>query len=714
MIIKSNSYNENSFRNIQNNLIKQKQKFNNNNITNDNISSHKIFVNKKLFTFTNNKINVSKKKPITDTNTTSNTSTSRERNSNNKIPLSPFFLHSPKISNNNLTNKQKKKIKKKNTYYTPKKNKKDLSQYSTLAKKNINNNKYYYKYENKNKNKHVIHDYLDKNNSKQSTTKILDFIKKKKKFELSFTSPIPKNKKSNNSSIETSYFKTDCIRENEDNKINEENSNENEENFLLSDLCFNFNSKQFEDSDFFKNTNLDSFNNSNAFNNNTIIYNTFNNNRNTSRDKIEKEKNYLSPKKTVRNFGVNDLMKLSYNFTMNDIKIKKNNPIRNFTSFSDQKIIKENSIKKSFPFSINNISNLSNKTNINRISFNEQINNNKNKKQIKTNTSRNKFPIQNKLKNKKIDEYYHKINIYENKLIKNKPGIYKVNNNTFNTFYLSKINNNSININSNTSFQGKIENYILGKELGKGSFALVRLSTNKITKEKFAIKIYSKFNLLDFEKRNSVKNEISVLKQLDHENIMKLYEVIDTPKNLYLILEYINGISLNEYMKHLSGMKIKEDKCKKIFYQIVNAINYCKSKNIYHRDIKLENILLINENLVKIIDFGFSIKCPKNTYQKFLCGTPNYMSPEIINKHYYIPEYSDIWSLGVLLFIMLTGNFPFKANTEEVLCRKVNKCEFIIPNFLSQNCHDLIKKMLIVEPNKRISTETILCHEWFS
>ena len=121
MIIKSNSYNENSFRNIQNNLIKQKQKFNNNNITNDNISSHKIFVNKKLFTFTNNKINVSKKKPITDTNTTSNTSTSRERNSNNKKPLSPFFLHSPKISNNNLTNNQGNKIKKKNTYYTPKK-----------------------------------------------------------------------------------------------------------------------------------------------------------------------------------------------------------------------------------------------------------------------------------------------------------------------------------------------------------------------------------------------------------------------------------------------------------------------------------------------------------------------------------------------------------------------------------------------------------------
>ena len=713
MIIKSNSYNENSFRNIQNNLIKQKQKINNNNINNDNMSSHKIFVNKKIFTFSNNKINVSKKKPITDTNTTSNTSTSRERNSNTKISLSPFYLHSPKITNNNLTNNQGNKIKKKNTFYTPKKIKKDSFQYSTLTKKTNNDNNYYYKYENKNKDKKIIHNYLDINNSKQSTTKILDFIKKKKRFELSFTSPVPKNKKSNNSSIETSYFKTDCIRDNEDNKIYEENSNENEENILLSDLCFDFNSKQFEDSDYFKNSNLDSFNNNNTYNN-TIFYNTFNNNRNTSRDIIEKDKNYLSPKKTVRNFGINQLMKLSYNFTMNDIKIKKNNPIRNFTSFSDQKIIKENSIKESFPFSINNISNLSNQINNNGISFNEQNNNIKKINHIKTNTSRYKCPIKNKLKDKKIAEYYNKINIYENKLIKNKPGIHKLNNNTFCLSKKINISNNSININSNTSFQGKIENYILGKELGKGSFALVRLSINKITKEKFAIKIYPKFNLLNFEKRNTVKNEISVLKQLDHENIMKLYEVIDTPKNLYLILEYINGISLIDYMKNLSGMKIKEDKCKKIFYQIVNAINYCKSKNIYHRDIKLENILLVNEKLVKIIDFGFSIKCPKNTYQKFLCGTPNYMSPEIINKHNYIPEYSDIWSLGVLLFIMLTGTFPFKANTEEVLCKKVNKGEFIIPKFLSQKCHDLIKKMLVFEPNKRISTETILCHEWFS
>ena len=194
---------------------------------------------------------------------------------------------------------------------------------------------------------------------------------------------------------------------------------------------------------------------------------------------------------------------------------------------------------------------------------------------------------------------------------------------------------------------------------------------------------------------------------------MKLYEVIDSPKNIYLVLEYIKGISLSDYIKTFPEIRIKEDKCKKIYYQIVKAINYCKLNNIYHRDIKLENILLIDEKIVKIIDFGFSIKCPKKTYQKFLCGTPTYMAPEIINKKYYIPEYSDIWSLGVLLYIMLTGNFPFNANTEEVLCMKINKCDFDIPNYLSVECSNLIKKMFVLEPSKRISTQDILNDKWF-
>ena len=698
-MIKSNSYSENSLGNIQNNLKKGIEEINNNKNNNDNISSHKIYVNKKIFTLSKNKIDVLKKKPNIETNTTSNTSTSREKNSINKTPLSPFSLKSPIISNNKLKNNQVNKIRKLNNYFTPKKSKKITYQYSTLIKKKINN-KNDIKEINNNKNQ-------TQKNSKESIVKILNFIKKKKGFELSFTSPIQKNKKSNNSSIETSFFKTDCIRNNtEENKIKEEYSNENEDNILITDYCLD--SKQFEESDFIKNNNLDSINISNA--NNTITCNIINNNRNSFKGLNEKDKIYFSSRKSVRNFGINQLMKISYNIEMNDNKIKKKNPIRNFTSFSDQKVLNDTSIKDSNAFSISNFNKTSYMNNSNRMSFCEKKNN-LSKNPIKKNISKNKFPISKKTKEKKLEENFHKLNKYENKMIRNKTGIFKIHNNTL--LVSNKINTNNNSLNTNRNLQGKIENYILGKELGKGSFALVRLGINKITKQKFAIKIYPKLNLLDLEKRNSVKNEISVLKQLNHENIMKLYEVIDSPKNIYLILEYINGISLSDYIKKCPELRIKEEKCKEIYFQIIKAINYCKSKNIYHRDIKLENILLIEEKKVKLIDFGFSIKCPKNTYQKFLCGTPTYMSPEIINKYQYIPEYSDIWSLGVLLYIMLTGYFPFKANTEEVLCRKINKGNFDLPNFLSDNSCNLIKKMLVFEPSKRISTENILNDDWF-
>ncbi len=274
-------------------------------------------------------------------------------------------------------------------------------------------------------------------------------------------------------------------------------------------------------------------------------------------------------------------------------------------------------------------------------------------------------------------------------------------------------NNNSQTNNSNKIFNGKIESYILGKELGKGSYATVRLGIHKETKKKYAIKIYSKLSLFDIQKNNIVKNEISILKHLDHDNIMKMYEVIDTPKNLYLILEYINGISLLQYIKQKNEHKIDEKTCKNFFYQIVKGINYCQLKNICHRDIKLENILLVENKKIKIIDFGFGVKSNNNTYHKFFCGTPSYMPPEIINKEKYIAQYSDIWSLGILLYTMLCGNFPFIANNENELFEKINQGNYLIPNYISDKGKKLLKKILVFKPKNRPSTEEILLDEWF-
>ena len=259
-------------------------------------------------------------------------------------------------------------------------------------------------------------------------------------------------------------------------------------------------------------------------------------------------------------------------------------------------------------------------------------------------------------------------------------------------------------------FNGSIENYLITKELGKGSYATVKLAINKTNKNKYAIKIYPRESLIDPQKRNTIKNEIDILKQLDFVNIMKLYEMIDTPKYLYLVMEYINGISLLETIKRDKNHYFEENRAINIFIQVVKGMIYCQSKNICHRDIKLENILIIKNDIIKIIDFGFAVKTNKETYQKLFCGTPSYMSPEIVNKEKYIAQYSDIWSLGILFFAMLYGRFPFRGKNQEELFKKINEANIIFPEDIeiSEQIKVLIKKILITIPTQRLSLNEIL------
>ena len=246
--------------------------------------------------------------------------------------------------------------------------------------------------------------------------------------------------------------------------------------------------------------------------------------------------------------------------------------------------------------------------------------------------------------------------------------------------------------------------------MGKGSYASVKLAINKYNRNKYAIKIYSKKTLLDPQKKSIVNNEIKILKQLDHINIMKLYEVIDTVKYLYLIMEYIDGISLLDKIKKSKEHYFEEQRALKIFIQIVKANIYCQSKNICHRDIKLENILIIKDDIIKLIDFGFAVKTDKETYQNLFCGSPSYMAPEIVNKENYIAQYSDIWSLGVLLFSMLYGRFPFKGQTQKELFEKINEAKVEFPNDIEINdkIKILLLKIFVTIPPQRPSLQEIL------
>ena len=191
---------------------------------------------------------------------------------------------------------------------------------------------------------------------------------------------------------------------------------------------------------------------------------------------------------------------------------------------------------------------------------------------------------------------------------------------------------------------------------------------------------------------------------------MKLYEVIDHTKYLYLVQEYIKGISLLEVLKSEKNHYIEQNRALKLYLQVLNALSYCQSKNINHRDIKLENILVIQDDIIKLIDFGFAIKSNKETYQKLLCGTPSYMAPEIVNKEKYIAQYSDVWSLGILLYTILFGRFPFRAKDDEKLFRLINEGIIVFPEDIPVHGYikNLIKKILNVNPRLRPNIDEII------
>ena len=277
----------------------------------------------------------------------------------------------------------------------------------------------------------------------------------------------------------------------------------------------------------------------------------------------------------------------------------------------------------------------------------------------------------------------------------------------------------TINTTINRNKDNKISHYEIGKVIGKGAYASVKICKNKITQEKFAMKIYEKKILNDNIKKKCILREIEILKKLNHPNIVKLYDTIISDKNILLIQELVNGISLRDfYNKEIRNQRnISEKKYKiltLIFKQIFSAFDYIHKKNIFHRDIKLENILLTKNYEIKIIDFGFGLYNPRNYLQKFFCGTPNYMAPEIIMKKEYDCQKADMWSLGILLYKLFCADFPFKGKDEKDLYRHIIKGKYKIKEYVPDLIKIIIDKILRPKPYQRINCDQILQSHWFN
>ena len=276
---------------------------------------------------------------------------------------------------------------------------------------------------------------------------------------------------------------------------------------------------------------------------------------------------------------------------------------------------------------------------------------------------------------------------------------------------LENINSETLTISN--SYHQNIGNFILGEKLGEGTFGLVRLGTHVLTGEKVAVKILEKSKIIEDSDKNRIEKEIKILKNLRHPNIIQLYCVIQTYTSIYLIMEYANEKELFDYI--VKNKKLSEIESCKFFQQLISGIEYLNKIGIVHRDLKPENILLDSKKkTLKIVDFGLSNTYKKNQLLKTSCGSPCYAAPEMINGEFYKGINIDIWSSGIILFAMLCGFLPFEDEDTEILYKKIIKGNFTIPKFISNQGKDLIKKILTVDPNKRISINEIKCHPWFN
>lgn len=255
--------------------------------------------------------------------------------------------------------------------------------------------------------------------------------------------------------------------------------------------------------------------------------------------------------------------------------------------------------------------------------------------------------------------------------------------------------------------------YRVSKMLGKGSFAEVRLA-NRISDDKLvAIKSFRNNTQSPQQTSRVIQNEIKILKSIDHPNIVKLLDIVVSNDFTHLVLDYCDGLNLYEYMHNRGAKPVSESLARRIFVQLLNAVNYLHLNNIYHRDLKLDNIMIDRSGKVTIIDFGFAIQVNNTTKITSFCGTPFYMAPEIYQMMSYQGHSVDIWALAVILFKLTVGEFPFKkTSTDQTPKTSIIEVNFTVPSQLSKGLLEIFKKVFVKNADSRISMSELLQLQW--
>ncbi|XP_047084446.1 CBL-interacting protein kinase 24-like [Lolium rigidum] len=254
--------------------------------------------------------------------------------------------------------------------------------------------------------------------------------------------------------------------------------------------------------------------------------------------------------------------------------------------------------------------------------------------------------------------------------------------------------------------------YEVGRTIGQGAFAKVKFAVDTDTGAPVAMKVLDKATVLDHHRLQQIRKEISIMKIVRHPNIVRLNEVLAGQTKIYIILELMTGGEL--FDKIARQGKLRENEARKYFQQLIDAIDYCHSKGVYHRDLKPENLLLDSRGNLKVSDFGLSTLSQNGVgLLHTTCGTPNYIAPEVLSNDGYDGSAADIWSCGVILYVLMAGCLPFEESDLATLYDKITAAHFSCPDWFSPGAKSLIQRILDPNPNTRMTIEEIRADTWF-